>query len=429
MKQKIKETFDKLKAGVLRTLSANIINKAVSMISSMAITRLLSTTDYGIWSYVLNLYSYFSLVSGLGLISGALQFGAENNGNEKSYSFFKYCSRTGIFIDLGLVVVFGTIIAFIQLPIAGVKPYFLVTLPILLGEYINAIGQSVLSAQNRIKEYANLLNVNTILVAAGTCGGAIAGLWGVVIGRYIAYSLSIVYLIWLLRQDISKIHKANKLTAIAKKNLWHYSLFIGATSAMNLVVYYIDITLIASLIHNANDVAIYKVGTLIPNALQFIPTSVVVAVVSNIIYNRNDIIWIRKNVKKTYIGLLLLNAVIVGILMLGGPLIIRIISGEKYLASVPVLRVLAFGYFFSGTFRNLSANILAAFRRVHFGLFVAALTCVLDVGLNILLITRYGMIGAAYATFIVDVFTAALSFGYVVLLLRRGTINAINKDY
>ena len=113
MKQKIKETFDKLKAGVLRTLSANIINKAVSMISSMAITRLLSTTDYGIWSYVLNLYSYFSLVSGLGLISGALQFGAENNGNEKSYSFFKYCSRTGIFIDLGLVVVFGTIIAFI----------------------------------------------------------------------------------------------------------------------------------------------------------------------------------------------------------------------------------------------------------------------------------------------------------------------------
>ena len=108
---------------------------------------------------------------------------------------------------------------------------------------------------------------------------------------------------------------------------------------------------------------------------------------------------------------------------MGSPFIIRIISGEKYLASVPVLRVLTLGYFCSGTFRNLSLNLLAAFRRVHFGLFIAILTCVLDIGLNYYFIKGFGMIGAAYATFLVDIITAIISFGYVVYLLRKGTIN------
>ena len=424
MKTKIEEFYERLKAGILRTLSANAINKAIGLISSMAITRLLSTEDYGIWSYSLNLYSYLAMVSGFGLVSGVLQFGAENKGTDKAYSFFKYCTKTGLCIDIGLVTLFGAAIAMMQLPIDGAKPFVLVILPVLLAEYMNAIGQSILRAQNRINEFANFLNANSALVAIWTCGGALIGLWGVIIGRYLAYLLSIAYLVWLLKRDIMPIRTADNLESNDKKQLWHYSIFTGASSAMNLVVYSLDITLIAAMIKNAEEIALYKVGTLIPNALQFIPTSVVIAVISNIIYNRDNIDWVRKNVKRTYVGLVFLNIFIIAILLVFSPIIIRIISGEKYLGSVPVLRVLTLGYFFSGTFRNLSVNVLAAFRRVHFGLFIAILTCLLDVSLNYLLISRFGMIGAAYATFAVDITAAAISFGYVVYLLRRGTINA-----
>ena len=426
MKQKVLELYEKLKEGILRTLSANVINKAIGLLSSMVITRLLSTTDYGIWSYVLNIYSYLTLITGFGLISGALQFGAENKGGGKAYSFYNYCTRTGLLIDIILVTAFSAVIAFVQLPIEGAKPFVLGMLPVLLAEYVNSIGQSILRAQNRINEYANVLNVNTILIAVGTCGGALLGLWGVVIGRYLAYFLSAAYLIRLLRNDLRLIQKADTLNKSDKKQLWHYSIFTGASSAMNCVVYYIDITLIAALIKTATDIAVYRVGTLIPNALQFIPSSVIVAILPTIIYNREDIAWVRRNVKKTYIGLCALNTIVVGILLIAAPLIIRIISGERYLASVPVLRILAVGYFLSGTFRSLSLNLLAAFRRVHFGLFIAILTCALDVGLNYYLIQGYGMIGAAYATFLVDAITAAISFGYVVCLLRKGTINEAN---
>ena len=93
--------------------------------------------------------------------------------------------------------------------------------------------------------------------------------------------------------------------------------------------------------------------------------------------------------------------------------------------AVPVLRVLTLGYFFSGTFRTLSVNLLAAFRRVRYGLFISVVSCISDIVLNYYLILRFGMIGAAYATLAVDIITAALSFIYVFILLRKGTINAL----
>lgn len=416
--------INSLKSGVFRTLSANVINKVISMVSTMIITRLLTTNEYGLWSYTLNIYTYLTLVTGFGLSSGALQFGTENEGKGKAYSFYRYCLKNGLLIDAALVVVVAVLILLLNLPIEGVKPYVIAIMPMLLLEYIVILGQNMLRAKNGIRQYAAALNINSIAIAIGTCGGALFGVAGVLTGRYLASIASIAAELILLRQDAIASFRAKNLGIEEKKQLWHYSLFTGASSAMNCLVYSLDITLIGALIKSAADVGIYRVGTVIPNALQFIPSSVVVAILPTIIYHRHELDWVKKNLRKAYLGLLFCNMIICMILIVGAPLIIRVVSGDKYLSAVPVLRVLALGYFFSGTFRGLSVNILAAFRRVHYGLFISAVSCVLDIGFNILFITRFKMIGAAYATLMVDIVTAMLSFLYVLVLLKKGTINA-----
>lgn len=257
------------------------------------------------------------------------------------------------------------------------------------------------------------------------CIGAFFGVQGVVIGRYIAEIITIVVLVWLLRKKIGDIKHASKLEKTEKKKLWHYSLFTGASAALNVLVYSLDITLIAVLIQSTKDISIYKVGTLIPNALQFIPVSIVTAVFTSIIYNKDNIIWVRNIVKKLYLLLGGFNFLMTIAVLLFAPNIIFIISGEQYVDSAPVLRILMLGYFFSGTFRTLSVNLLASFRRVYYGLFISISSCVADVIFNIILISGYGTIGAAYATLLVDIITAVLSFGYVLLLLKRGTINEL----
>ena len=70
---------------MLQMLTANVLNKVVAMVSNMVITRVLTKPEYGIWSYVLNIYSYVGLLTGLGLLSGAFQFGAENRGKEEEF--------------------------------------------------------------------------------------------------------------------------------------------------------------------------------------------------------------------------------------------------------------------------------------------------------------------------------------------------------
>ena len=219
---------------------------------------------------------------------------------------------------------------------------------------------------------------------------------------------------------------AVNIVRISKKetgDLWHYSVFTGISSAMNVVVYSLDVTLIGGIIKSASQIASYKVATLVPNALQFIPVSVVVSVLPSVIYNKNNAAWIKNYLKKLYLGMFICNTIICAGVFIFAPLIIRIFSGDGYEESVSVLRVLTLGYFFSGTFRNLSANILAAFKRVRFNLFISIMTCVFDLLFNILLINKYGMIGAAYATLLVDILAAVLSFGYMVYIIMRGQIN------
>lgn len=426
MKQNILKIIEKVKSGVMRVLSANMINKVISMLSTMVITRLLTPDEYGIWSYALNIYSYLLLASGFGLISGALQFATEYRGRGKAYSYYKYCVQKGLLINLGLITVVGAVIFIMELPIVGAKPYVISIFPILLLEFIFSIGLIVLRAQNRIKEFARVLNVNAVAIAIGTCCGAFSGTSGVVIARYIAIVVSILFEGSLLFGDIKVARTAERLRPTETKQLWHYSLFTGVSSAMNCLVYYIDITLIAALVKNPVDVSMYRVGTLIPNTLQFIPTSVITAILPAIIYHQKDLQWIKSKMKNLYIGLTAANMVICVGVYAAAPLVIKVLSGEQYLPAVPIMRILLLGYFASGTFRSLSVNVLAAFRHVHYGLFISVVSCVTDIVLNYFLILQHGMIGAAYATFGVDVITAALSFAYLSTLIRKGTINGIH---
>ena len=106
IKHEIKEMLERLRKGILQVFTANVLNKVFVMVSNMVITRILTKGEYGIWSYVLNVYSYASLITGLGLASGAFLFGTENRGKRKEYDFFKYCLSVGLVINSIISVIF-----------------------------------------------------------------------------------------------------------------------------------------------------------------------------------------------------------------------------------------------------------------------------------------------------------------------------------
>ena len=94
--------------------------------------------------------------------------------------------------------------------------------------------------------------------------------------------------------------------------------------------------MIANLIKDPILVAVYKVATIIPVALSFIPNSIVVALLPNIVQNRNNIPWLKKNIKKMFLGMGLFNLVLCCGLYLFAPIVIAVMSGKQYLSAVPI---------------------------------------------------------------------------------------------
>ena len=411
---KVEEIWNQLRKGLLQMLSANVLNKAVMMLSNMVITRLMTKAEYGLWSYVLNIYSYLSLISGLGLLSGAFQFGTENRGEEAEYRYFKYCLKAGLVIDTFLVVVFSALTIWMDFTIDGAGNYIRLYLPVLLLEYLLNLLLSVLRCENRIQEYAKVLNINTVFTALFTCIGAAGGVGGILVGKYTAFIASVLHIVTKIKPEISRIVKAGELCKAELKPLWHYSLFTGASSAMNCLLYLLDVSMIAYLIQDPIEIATYKVATLIPTAITFIPSSVIVCILPNIIDNRNNQFNLKRIVKKTFLGLGAFNAVLVSGLIIFAPLIITILSGKQYLPAVPAFQVLTFGYFVSGTFRSLSANILAGLRKVNFNLIVSIISGISDIFLNFVLIKKFNTIGAAYATMCVEILASLLAFSFLI---------------
>ena len=94
--------------------------------------------------------------------------------------------------------------------------------------------------------------------------------------------------------------------------------------------------------------------------------------------------------------------------MIFGKLIILKVFGQEYIDSIKIFKVLCIGYFFTGTFRVLGANILFALGKPKFNIYSSVIACVSNIILNYFLIQKYGSIGAAYATVIVFIIWSLL---------------------
>ena len=94
MKNGIRNLYQK---GFFHILTSNILNKIMTFCSGIFIVRFLTKNDFGIYSYVQNLLSFFLLLNGFGINGGFIQYGSKGNKRVKE-GLSIYCLKYGIFI-------------------------------------------------------------------------------------------------------------------------------------------------------------------------------------------------------------------------------------------------------------------------------------------------------------------------------------------
>ena len=96
-----------------------------------------------------------------------------------------------------------------------------------------------------------------------------------------------------------------------------------------------------------------------------------------------------------------------------GEQVMTLLYGAQYEDAAVCFSILIVGYFFSCV-RSVSYGVLYSQRKVGVNLTVVALSAVLTISLNMLLIPVYGSIGAAAASAAVNFFAAAVMLGYLI---------------
>ncbi|MCI8407944.1 MAG: oligosaccharide flippase family protein [Lachnospiraceae bacterium] len=422
MIKKLKEYIKvALGTGFLYIMLSNVLNSFFGFISKSILARIISKTDYGVYSYANNILSYFLLFTGLGMVSGTLQICCEHNKNEtKMYSIYRYGFSRGILINifLGVCIIFYS--RFVEMPIQDAQYYLLLMALLPLINIILEFTGIYFRSNYRNKEYAITYTINAALICfISTLGALKLGVSGIILASYMGPVLSVLF-IYFFTTEKRKKWNVSSLEKQLKREIWKVSLVSMGVNAISQLMYLIDISMIGEYIKDEKVIASYQIATMIPTALLTFPLAVMTYIYPYFVSHINDLEWTRKKYKIIFWGMGLVNFCISLILIVAAPQIIGIVFGNQYQDAVPVFRILSFSYFWQGTFRIIAGNLLVTQKKLKFNLIASILTAVVNIIADYLLISRFQSIGVALATLIVMIFSGILSTIYYMYVINKG---------
>jgi O-antigen/teichoic acid export membrane protein len=407
-----------------------LVSSAVNLVLGFALriilARWLGSFDLGLYTLVLTVQEFATLVAGQGMSSALTKFVAEHRDNEDRLSQIVFSAFT---VTLIFAVVAALLLYFLAGMIAGIfnMPQLAHLLRILsISLPFIVVNQSSLGLENglrRMKYYAAQLIMRSFLmivliVTLVWLGYGVEGtVWGLV--------LSIVGTsIWGLYLAREYYHLAYRnFLKNAKQMLW-FGTQVFSTNAVNLMLNYTDTFMIGYFL-TATDVGYYSVAvtmcllfSIVPNAVQRTTFPMTAEY-----WSKNDLKSLREMFDKSmkYTACILLPLGLLFTFFVKE--ITTTVFGAEYIYSVAPFMWLLIARVLRGATINPVGSSFSGVGRPDIGLKVDSLSLILNVPLNWLLIPRWGVSGAAIAT------TVSLLIGACIYIILMPRIIRVKLDY
>lgn len=421
----IKRTIKKQSQTLFRTgffhiVGAGTINKILITVLGLVVVRLMTKSDYGIYAYANSIITILVAFNGLGIVSSILQVCSELAGqNTEAEEVFSYGYRWGVIVDVLLGASVAVVAIFVPLAIHGsnnlLVAYSFYPLLVLLCE----IKQTQLRVTFRNKEYAYSTNLQTVLTVTLSLVGIICfGALGLIIGQEL--SLLVTYIVLCVKYPSKREKTRAHLEKRKKIDIWKIALTSTYNGGTSFALTLSGTQIIGLMMSSDSLVATYQVATLIPFGLLFIPGAITTYVYPYFAKNRNNRNWTIATYKKLLLGCFAVSTVIaVTIWILAEPICV-ILFGNEYLDAVPALRVLMVGFWLTGSFRQVTGNLLVTQRKLISNSVVGTISAVACIGVCVWLVPCLGIVGAAFS------YVAAMLIGAVAnVILYCRTIKKI----
>lgn len=395
-----------------------MVSYLVAFCGSIAYARLMGVHDFGVYAFSYNIITFFLLVNGFGAASGVLQFASRSSNSDLQLSYLKYSLKLGIgfniLLSIGIVIYACTV----SMPIPGSRNLLLLMAFFPVGRLYIDVFQAFLRATHdnaRLAKFA--ITSNLILLFSNILGIYVYGLHGFVISTYVSYCLIILIATYIYKLP-------NLLTIVQgkinKQEFVSYSIYATIGNAFAQLLFILDIFLLGYIIKDATVVAAYKVATVIPFALNFIP-----GVVSTFFYpyfakNAANLDYVRELRRKVQYGMLAFALPVSIILILIARPLILFIFGAQYGQSILPFQILVFGFWIVATFRTINGNILASLGKAKMAMWLNVAIVSINIVLTYVLVKLYSTVGAAIGVVAIYILAGTLATIALNQVLRNG---------
>lgn len=391
------------------TLVAKIWFSLVGLLLTPFILTVLGPSAYGIWILIPVLAGYFGLLD-FGFATSFAKHIAEYDarGDQRGVNGV---FTAGLAFYLGLT---ATAIAVVFLGSDLILDYLRIPSDLAAdARFALQVGIIAFLASNLIVVYLSVINglqqmhvSNAIMIFMSGCNTAGCvlvlmvgfGLRGLVVNQLVTHVIGIVATAYFAHRLYPGLHFRARLIPAYFPVLFRYGLNLQVSNVAVLVNFHFDKLLISRVL-GMSSVALYDLGSRIPASLRTFPTlflSVLTPATSELEARRG-----RGDTYELFFRASKYVSVVAFPLLLGaiatGPAMIQAWVGDAYPRSASILRILCVGYLLNVVSGAVSP-LVQGIGRPEYQRNAEVVSLLLNVVLSLLLITRYGLYGAALGT-------------------------------
>lgn len=402
----------KLRGDFALVLAANIFSYFIAFSGSVIFVRLLGKTEFGLYTFAFGIVSLFLLVNGFGAASGVLQYVSRAKSEQERLGYLHFAFKSGALFNLLISLLIIGYALLMPLPMPRARPILLAMALFPVGRLYIDIFQAYLRATQQNKLQARFLIVNNcVLLAANVIGIACFKLYGLVYFTYLGYLLMFVISSWKFK--LPNLFNQSSKFKINIRQFVSYSFFTTLSNAFSGLLFVLDTIIISYIVKDPQLLATYRVATIIPFAINFIPNIAVNYYYPEFAKNAHNPSQVRKLARFVAKRMFIFSAVVsLMLIFLAKPLLL-LIFGNSYADSVVPFQIISFGYWIIATFRTVNGNILAALGKAKLSFYLTFVILLVNIAVTYLLVTKYSIVGAASA--IVLMYTFSSLVGYFTL--------------
>lgn len=397
-------------------VTETIIQMIVSLVINKVVSKYLGVSNYGIINYGISFLNFFNAICTLGLGTIAIKYLV--NEKEKQGEIIGTCIGMRLISSFISVLIISSLVFILKKGNSIIITVSIIQSFSLLTDTFNTINwwnqyklQSKLSAMATFIAYVITALFKVILVCTKK-----SVVWfafsNIIQSTIIAIVLYIIY----KKQKCPKFSFSMKRGKVLLKESYHFII-----SGLMVAIYaQTDKIMIGSMIDDMSAVGLYSVSVTIMQLWAFLPTAIINSFKPALLEIRNNSYErYMVKLKQLYSIIIWLSLAYTAFVFLFGKYIVLILYNKDYLDCLTSLRLVIFGVLFSfiGVIREFW---LVCEGKQKYAKYFALFGALGNVILNLLLIPRYGITGAAIATLSTQIIT-----GVIVPLFFKDTKEAV----